>query len=311
MEIVRKIDKKPYDRLSHVSNCTFGPLNEPMAWVKPKEIVEIETHDRFGDIVKIGKELKEIVKEGLLRFVNPVTGPIYIEEAKPGDTLIVEILDIRIPEIGVTTASPDSGALKGLVEISEIKTKFLKIRKGKVVYETSKGSKVEIPVKPFIGTIGVSPEIETISTTTPGRHGGNMDCPDICPGNKLYLPVFREGALFSLGNVHAVQGDGKICGTSLEVPAHIKLKFDLIRDKKVNWPRVESPEEIMTICSDKPLEDAAKLAFMELIKWMKSDYNFWEIDAYILLSLAAKLNIAQIVNPLYTVIAKISKQYLQ
>jgi len=311
MEIARKIDKKPYDRLSHVSNCTFGPLNEPMIWVKPKEIVEIETHDRFGDIVKIGKELKEIVEEGLLRFVNPVTGPIYIEEAKPGDTLIVEILDIRISEIGVTTASPDSGALKGLVEISEIKTKFLKIRKGKVVYETSKGSKVEIPVKPFIGTIGVSPEIETISTTTPGRHGGNMDCPDICPGNKLYLPVFREGALFSLGNVHAVQGDGKICGTSLEVPAHIELKFDLIRDKKVNWPRVESPEEIMTICSDKPLEDAAKLAFMELIKWMKSDYNFWEIDAYILLSLAAKLNIAQIVNPLYTVIAKISKQYLQ
>jgi len=311
MEIVRKIGKKPYDRLSHVSNCTFGPLNEPMIWVKPKEIVEIETHDRFGDIVKIGKELKEIVEEGLLRFVNPVTGPIYIEEAKLGDTLIVEILDIRIPEIGVTTASPDSGALKGLVEISEIKTKFLKIRKGKVVFETSKGSKVEIPVKPFIGTIGVSPEIETISTTTPGRHGGNMDCPDICPGNKLYLPVFREGALFSLGNVHAIQGDGKICGTALEVSAHIKLKFDLIRDKKVDWPRVESPEKIMTICSDKPLEDAAKLAFMELIKWMKSDYNFGEIDAYMLLSLAAKLNVAQIVNPLYTVTAKISKQYLQ
>ena len=89
------------------------------------------------------------------------------------------------------------------------------------------------------------------------------------------------------------------------------MKFDLIRNKKVDWPRVESPEEIMTICSDKPLEDAAKLAFMELIKWMKSDYNFGEIDAYTLLSLAAKLNIAQIVNPLYTVTAKISNQYLQ
>ncbi len=311
MEIVRKIDKKSYDRLSHISNCTFGPLNEPMIWVKPKETVEIETHDRFGDVVKIGKELKETVEKGLLRFINPVTGPVYIEEAKLGDTLIVDILDIRTPEIGVTTISPDFGALKGLIEIPEIVTKFPKIRKGKVIYKTNKGSEVEIPVKPFIGTIGVSPEIETISTITPGRHGGSMDCPDICPGNKLYLPVFKEGALFSLGNVHAVQGDGKICGTALEVSANIKLRFDLIKGKRVDWPRVESPEEIMTICSDKPLEEAAKLAFMELIKWMESDYNFEKVDAYMLLSLAAKLNVTQMVNSLYTVTAKIPKQYLQ
>lgn len=311
MEIVRKIGKKAYDRLSRANNCTFGPLNEPMIWVKPKETVEIETYDRFGDIVKIGKELKEIVEEGLLRFVNPVTGPVYVEKAEPGDTLIVEIIDIRIPEIGVTTASSDSGALKGLIEVPEIVTKFLKIRKGKIIYEISKRSKAEIPVKTFIGTIGVSPEIETISTTTPGRHGGNMDCPDICPGNKLYLPVFKEGALFSLGNVHAVQGDGKICGTALEVSANVQLRFDLIKGKRVDWPRVESPGEIMTICSDKPLEEAAKLAFMELIKWMKSDYNFEKIDAYMLLSLAAKLNVTQMVNPMYTVTAKISKQYLQ
>ena len=95
MEIVRKIDKKAYDRLSHVSNCTFGPLNEPMIWVKPKETVEIETHDRFGDIVKIGHELKEVVEKGLLRFINPVTGPVYIEDAKPGIHLSLRYLILR------------------------------------------------------------------------------------------------------------------------------------------------------------------------------------------------------------------------
>jgi len=311
MEIVRKIDKKSYERLSHISNCTFGPLNEPMIWVKPGEVVEIETHDHFGDVVKIGQELREAVEKDLLHFVNPVTGPIYVEDAEPGDTLVVEILDIKIPEIGVITASPSSGALKGLIEIPEIVTKFLKIRKGKVIYETNDRNRVEIPVNPFIGTIGVSPEVETISTTTPGQHGGNMDCPDIKPGNKLYLPVFKEGALFSLGNIHALQGDGEICGTALEVSALVKLKFNLVKGKRVNWPRVESPEEIMTICSDKPLEEAAKLALTELIEWMETDYGFNKIDAYMLLSLVAKLNITQMVNPLYTITAKIFKQYLR
>jgi amidase len=164
-------------------------------------------------------------------------------------------------------------------------------------------------VDPFIGTIGVSPAYEAIQTLAPGPHGGNMDCPDVKPGNKLYLPVSQPGALFGLGDVHAVQGDGEICGTAVEIGAVVKLRFQ-VQKKTIAWPRVESPDQIMTVCSARPLEDAARLAYRELIGWMVEDYGWDRDDAYIFLSLACKARIAQIVDPLYTVAAKLDKRYL-
>jgi acetamidase/formamidase len=172
------------------------------------------------------------------------------------------------------------------------------------------GREIEISVKPFIGTIGVSPAHEAIATVTPGKHGGNMDTPDVCSGNKLFLPVMTKGALLGLGDVHAVQGDGEICGTAVEIPSTVTIKIDLIKNKQIDWPRIESPDEIMTVCSAKPLEDAVRLAFMELIKWLEEDYDFELYDAYMLLSLAAKIRVSQIVDPLFTVVAKLPRAYL-
>jgi len=125
------------------------------------------------------------------------------------------------------------------------------------------------------------------------------------------LPVFRPGALFGLGDVHAVQGDGEVCGVAVEVPAVVTLRFSLEKGRTIDWPRIESKDEIMTVCSARPLEDAARLAFLELVDWMASDYGWDRMDAYMFLSIAAKVRMAQIVDPLYTVVAKLSKRYLK
>lgn len=308
--MTRRIRKTPFGELSLLNNCTFGPLNKPVATVKRGEVIEVETWDCFANLVKPNQTLKDLLESGTLLYENPITGPIYIEGAEPGDTLTIEIIDISIPDVGVTAVVPGFGGLEGWLKASPPLTKVSKIKNGKVIYQLNDGREIEIPIKPFIGTIGVAPKLETISTITPGKHGGNMDTPEICPGNKLYLPVAVEGALLGLGDVHAVQGDGEICGTAIEIPSVVKMKIDVIKKKSIDWPRIESPDEIMTVCSARPLEDAARLAFLELIKWLEEDHGFERYDAYIFLSIAAKARLAQIVDPFYTVVAKLSKNLL-
>jgi acetamidase/formamidase len=162
----------------------------------------------------------------------------------------------------------------------------------------------------MIGTIGVAPTTEAIATVTPSRHGGNLDTPEITVGNRLYLPVNVKGALFALGDVHATQGHGEVCGTGVEVPARVTVKLNVLKGKRIEWPRIESRDEIMTVCSARPLEDAARLAVRELVKWLVTDYGLEEYDAYLLLSVAGDVEISQVVDPMYTVVAKMRKQLL-
>lgn len=308
--VVKKILKTKFEALSYTNNSTLGPLNKPVATIKPGEIVAVETWDAISGVVKPNRTLKDVIEEGTKLYKNPVTGPLYIEGAKAGDTLVVNVIDISIPREGVILVTPGSGGLEGWLQKSKPTTKFSEIKKGKVNFKMQDGREIQIPVKPFIGTIGVSPASEAIATITPGEHGGNMDTPDVCPGNKLYLPVKTKGALLGLGDVHAVQGDGEICGTAVEIPATVTMSVDLIKHKQIDWPRIESPDEIMTVCSTKPLEDAVRLAFIELIKWLEEDFGFELYDAYMFLSLAAKIRVSQIVDPLYTVVAKLPKTLL-
>jgi len=308
--LVRKIPKKKFEELSTIYNCTLGPLNTPVATIKPGETIEVETWDAISGVVTQKQTLKEVIEKNLKLYKNPVTGPIYVEGAEPDDTLAVEIVDIAVPNEGVISVIPGSGGLEGWLQKSPPLTKFCKIRNGKVIFALEDGRNIEIKTKPFIGTIGVAPSSEAIATITPGRHGGNMDTPDVCVGNRLFLPVMTRGALFGFGDVHAVQGDGEICGTAIEIPATVTLKIDLIKNKQIGWPRIESSNEIMTVCSAKPLEDAVRLAFMEMIKWLQNDFCVESYDAYMLLSLTAKIRVSQIVDPLFTVVVRFPKEYL-
>ena len=298
------------ESLSEIVDCTFSPHNKPVLMVRPGDEVKVETYDCFANVVRPDNDLAQVLQSGTKLFDNPVTGPIYVEGAEKGDTLIIDILDIQVPDRGVTAVMPGFGALEGWLSRSPTLTKFSAIRNGRICYRTDDGREISFSVKPFIGTIGVAPPTESISTITPHKHGGNMDVADVSKGNRLYLPVGVSGALFAAGDVHARQGDGEICGTAVEIPATLTFKFDILKGKSIEWPRIESSEEIMTIASARPLEDAARLAFRELIQWLTEDYKLSVYDAYMLLSLTADARIAQIVDPLYTVVAKIKKEYL-
>ncbi len=307
---MRRIAKKPVEKMTQQADCVFGPNVKPIASVSRGEVVEIETYDCFGDCVRPEHDWKEVLESGQEIFENPVTGPIYVEGADPGDTLVADIVGIQVGERGVTALVPGFGLLEGWFTQVPPLSKFSEVKDGKVTFPISKSKSVKIPVRLMIGTIGVAPATETIATVTSLRHGGNLDTPEITVGNRLYLPVNVKGALFALGDVHATQGHGEVCGTGVEVPALVKVKLDVLKGKRIDWPRIESPDEIMTVCSARPLDDAVRLAVRELLRWLVTDYGLEEYDAYMLLSVAADVEISQIVDPTYTVIAKIRKQLL-
>ena len=290
--MVRRIRRRPQDDLEYLVDSVLGPHAEPVAKVKTGEVVEVETWS------------------ALSKVTNPVTGPIEIKGAEPGDTLVVEVLSIELPGEGTTSIIPGFGALEGWLNLMEPRSKTSEIRDGMINYVTDGGKTIPLKADPFIGTIGVSPAFEAITTLAPGPHGGNMDCPDIRPGNRLMLPVFQKGALFGLGDVHAVQGDGEVCGVAVEVDAVVTLRFGLEKGREIAWPRIESQEEVMTVGSARPLEDAARHAFREMVNWMVSEHGWARDDAYMFLSLAARARIAQIVDPLYTVVVKLKKSHL-
>jgi len=288
----------------------FGPNVEPIASVSPGEVIEIETYDCFAESVRPDHDLKAVLESGEELFENPVTGPIHVEGAEPGDTLVVEIINIETGDRGTTATVPGFGILEGWLTQTPPLSKFSEVKDGTVVFRLSKGGSIRIPVRPMIGTIGVAPATESVMTVTPSRHGGNLDTRYVTAGNRIHLPVNVKGALFALGDLHAAMGDGEVCGTGVEVPGLVRVKFELLKGRKMEWPRIESPEEMMTVCSARPLEDAARLAVRELLRWLVTDFGLEEYDAYMLLSVAGDVEISQLVDPMYTAVAKIKKSLL-
>jgi acetamidase/formamidase len=170
---------------------------------------------------------------------------------------------------------------------------------------------VKIPLQPFLGCVGVAPAGgEARSSVVPAEFGGNMDAPEVRPGNTLYLPVSAPGGLLYLGDGHAVQGDGEVAGTAIEVPMHVRLQVDLIKGRKIAWPRLENETTLMAVGAYRPLDDALRIAFTELVGWVHADYGLSDLDAYELLSQVAKIHVTEMVDPNYVVIASVEKKFL-
>jgi acetamidase/formamidase len=292
----------------------IGPYQEPIARVTPGETVQISTLDAFGNLIDSPDlNLSDIIQ---LPFVNPCTGPIYIEGAEPGDTLAVTIDSISITRnYAVSCLIPEFGGLCGtpftrvLNEPLPQNIMLHSIDGSEMVYDPNLNI-LPIPVEPFYGTIGTSPSLEAISTLAPGFHGGNMDAADICPGNTVYLPVNVPGALLFIGDGHAAQGDGEVCGVAAEVPTNGTFTINLIKNRVTSTPRVESKEHLMSIGSARPMEDAARIAFYDLVTWLASDYGFERLAAYQLCSQIAQVRLANMVDIQYSVVAKFPKRYL-
>lgn len=286
---------------------SLSPFHEPAAEIELGEMIIVETRDALDGVITSKQPLEKLLAEGTLpEAFNPVTGPIYVNGASAGDTLVVEIVDIKVGEKGTTVNLPGFGGLTTpyLQENLAAETRISQIRNGFIHFPLADGRIIRIPVQSLIGTIGTAPHMEAQLSTKPDRHGGNMDCPDITVGCKLYLPVFVEGALLYMGDVHAAQGDGEIGGVAIESSSEITVRVNVLKNKNIRWPRIVSEDEIMTICSSASLEHAAKSAFTELVLWLEDEFELKRMDAYILCTQVAKARICQIVNERYTVAAK-------
>ena len=296
------------------SAYVIGPYKNPVANVKSGEIFQIQTLDAFGN--KVDSSTSDITKLIQMPFVNPLVGPIYIEGAQKGDSLAVTIISIETSrDYGVSAIIPEFGGLcatpltRTLNEPLPPKVMIHPIKDNSITFSTDLNIP-PIPYEPFYGTIGTSPELEAISSLSPGSHGGNMDAADVCPGNTIILPVNVEGGFLYIGDGHAAQGDAEICGVATEIPNTGTLKVDLVKQLSLTNPRVESDEFIMTIGSARPMEDAARIAFYELIMWLESDYGIEKLVAYQLCSQVARVRLANMVDTLYSVVAKFPKKYL-
>ena len=170
--------------------------------------------------------------------------------------------------------------------------------------------RVTLPYKPHIGTLSLSPEIDSINSLTPDNHGGNMDVPDMGPGSITYLPVRSPGARLFIGDAHACQGDGEVCGTAVEYASRTTIHVDLIKSWQIDWPRLETEDKIMVIGSARPLEDATRIAYRELVLWMAKEYGYDKWDAYMMLSQCGKVRLGNFVDPKYSVAAGVEKKYL-
>ena len=164
---------------------------------------------------------------------------------------------------------------------------------------------------PFLGCIGVAPANgEARSSIVPAEFGGNMDAPEVSPGNTLYLPVNVRGALFYFGDGHAAMGDGEVAGSAVEVPMKARFQFDLLKGHSTSWPRFENEHELMTTGIYRPVDDAVRIAVTEMVRWVHRDYGLSELDAYELFSKVGKLHLTEMVDPNYVVVASMDKRYL-
>jgi len=290
---------------------TYSPFHPPVATVKPGETVVIHTLDAFEN--KMTPEVERFSDICTYPFLNPQTGPIVIEGAEPGDTLVVKIHDIEpsrdhaitgtIPFFGGLTSTTLDPTLQPPLEEQWL---FLPIEDDGIRFD----EKRVIPYEPFMGTMGVAPEIEAVNSLTPDYYGGNMDCVETRPGNEVWFPVQVKGAHFFTGDAHASQGDGEVTGVGLEIPAKVTVSFDLKKRYSINWPRIVSDDFIMAAGSARPLIAAARIAWVELIDWMVSDYGFDRMKAYHLLGQVGQMRLGNMVDPKYTMVAKCPRKYL-
>jgi acetamidase/formamidase len=175
----------------------------------------------------------------------------------------------------------------------------------------SQMKQIQVKLHPMLGRLATAPEgDQAIAGGVPYNFGGNMDTSYTCEGAMVYLPIFHEGAYFYFGDVHALQGDGEITGSGIETSADVTLQIDLIKGQRIEWPRLENDEFIMVAGSIRPLMDAFRIAHVEMVKWLESDYGFDRWEALQVLSQVGSAQVANVVDPNYTIVSKFPKKYL-
>jgi amidase len=306
----------------------FDWEDEPLLRVQPGESFEVEADDASSGYFRTTAD-KAIpaLRPGFDRsppMANPIGGPIWLEGAERGDTLVVSVEDIQVDDYSWIAIGPRRGPLGESTRWPELSGQYTtrifqhtpgpdgSMRDGTLHFNDT----ISWPITPFIGTLGVAPDREvTTSLDGQGEWGGNLDIRDVAPGNRIYLPVFHSGALFYLGDVHASQGDTEFTGTAAETRATVRIRLDLIKGKRVPWLRIEKPDAIVAVNASRPLETAVEAATILLMDWLIRDFGFTPTDAYCLVSTCPgfRINVYQMckIGKLgYVAGAEIPKKYL-
>lgn len=277
---------------------SFNAGIRPVVTAAPGATVVFVTRDCFSDQIQSEQDqLASVAWES----INPATGPLAISGAVPGDTLVVDILDIKVADHGCMVCVPGEGGVGHLIEQSE--TLIIPIREGRALLD----GRFSAPVRPMIGVIGTAPAEGDFPTGVPGRHGGNMDNRQIVAGTRLYLPVFVSGGLLALGDLHAVMGDGELSFCGVEVAGEVTVRVDLIRGRQRGWPVLESETDWSVIASGDDLDQAAQLAMTDALAFLRERSGLTVNRAVSLLSMAAHVEICQLVDPLKTVRVRLPK----
>ncbi len=255
-------------------------------------VVEAFTHEATGGQLTINSTLNDLPNIDWDK-IHTITGPVYVDGAEPGDVLAVDLLELEPGDWGWNSFSPDFGFLSDESDKSLFKTYKLDKENNQVKFADG----IVIPLKPFAGVMGVAPATEELLNTIPPRaNGGNMDDPHLVAGVTVYFPVFVKGALFSIGDTHAVQGLGEVCGTAVECPMRIRYRLRVLKDKTIEEPQYESAEYYATTGFGTTIDEAAKKATRYMIAHITETYGLsWE-DAYMLCSLIGDLKIAEVVD---------------
>jgi amidase len=307
----------------------FDWRDEPLLRVRPGESFEVETFDASSGYFKSPAD-KAIpaLRPGFDRsppHANPIAGPVFVEGAQRGDTLVVTLEDITVADYSWIAVGPRRGPLGESTRWPELSSDYTT----KVFRHTPGPSgttrdgtlhfseRISWPITPFVGTLGVAPDREvTTSIDGQGDWGGNLDIRDVCPGNRVLLPVYHPGALFYLGDVHASQGDTEFTGTAAETMATVRLKLELVKGKKVPWLRIDKPGSLVSVYAYRPLEVAVETATVNLIDWLVTDHGFTATDAYCLVSTCPDFRIhvyqmCKVGKLNYVAGAEIPKRYLR
>jgi amidase len=275
----------------------FDWRDDVLLRVEPGELFEVETFDASnGYFTSEHDKAIPARRPGFDRIpplANPIAGPIWLEGAQRGDVLVVAIEEIVVDTYSWIAVGPRRGPLGESTRWPELSSEYAtKIfnhspgpsgttRDGTLHFDQRRSW----PLTPFIGTLGVAPDREvTTSIDGQGEWGGNLDIRDVAPGNRIYLPIFHEGARFYLGDVHASQGDTEFSGTAAETKATVRLRLELEKGKSIPAMRIEKPESVIAIAADRPLDHAVETATIHLMDWLIAEHGFSAVDAYCLVS---------------------------
>jgi acetamidase/formamidase len=254
-------------------------------------------------------------------FVNPQTGPFYVEGAQPGDTLALHFVSLTpARDYGASCTIPLFGGLTGTDRTATLQDPLpertwiyeVSRERNTVAFQAQSSElRVELPMDPMLGTVGVAPAAgEVRSSLVPDSFGGNMDTPEMRAGATCYLGVNVEGALFSVGDGHYRQGEGEACGTAVEGAMHVTLIVDLIKGGGPAWPRIESDSHLTVVGSSRPLEDAWRISQVGMVSWLADLHGLDKLDAYQLLSQVSEAPLANVVDANYSALAKVAKALL-